>query len=341
MKNRFNFIIAAITIVALGATLFVGCKKENTNAGIVQNTSTKEFTPPQVDDMNAYLKNFKQKMKSATKDEGEALSLDEAAWHLASIANYEYANASVTFDNVRFDTIDFQVAVTNGTLLLSDLNSAYEIMCADIQDFENNLRLNNKNLRFINMFISKNGTAIVTLVNSFNNATKDLDDHYWYFNPSVDMDSICELYYYEDSTYTWDGTAQRELARILNLFESYQNGPDVSYFTPAESQTFEYNHVDWFDPYGSPFHMNSRLCAFYDYSFHDLSMEEMCYCVDSYLGLGYDYLQNANPLKRPVCWEVSNGERLFYEYHDRSTTFFHKLTIQYGYLHNGKPITND
>ncbi len=336
-KRNLTLAILVMVVATLVSVAIVSCKKEDTVAPTGQHAAKAAFTPPQVDDMNAYLKAFKQRMQSAAKGDDEALSLDEAAWHLSSVANYEYANASSKFDNIEFDTLDLQVKLTDGAVSLSDLNLAYELMVKKIKKFQNSLRHDNQGIHFINVFISDNGNAKVAIMITYNTMAKNLDENYWYFDPSVNIDSICELYYYDDSTYTWDGTAVRELTRILNLFESYQNGPDVSYYTPAESKTFEYNYFDWFDQYGSPFYRDSRLCAFYDYSYHDLSMEEMCYCIDSYLGLGYYYLENANSSKRPVSWVVSSKSKWFYEYHDRSTTFFHKLEVQYGNLHTHNP----
>lgn len=342
MKKLKLYAIFVVAMAIIISALVVSCKKETTNALIGnKNESVQSFNPREIEDMNAYLKDFKQKMQSATKGEDEALSIEDAAWHLASVANYELANASVEFDIVRFDTIDLQVTVTGSVILLSDLYKAYGLMCPEIQKFQNSLNLDNQNLRFINVSISDDGRARVALMTTYNTATKDLDDHFWYFDPLANMDSICDHYFSNDSTYTWNGTAINELTRILNLFESCQNGPEISYYTPAESVTFEYNWVDWFDPYGSPFHRNSRICAIYDYPYHVLTLDEMCYCLDSYLGLGYDYLENASPSKRPVGWRVTATSQWFSQYHDRSETYYHQMTVQYGNYHSDTPTPSD
>jgi hypothetical protein len=74
----------------------------------------------------------------------------------------------------------------------------------------------------------------------------------------------------------------------------------------------------------------------------------LCFVLSAALSYAHSATRTENKKGEGITIEVKEktchgglDERLFYEYHDRSTTFFHKLTIQYGYLHNGKPITND
>lgn len=90
-KSNAIFAILAMVIVTIAVTI-VSCKKEDTVAPTGQSAAKAAFTPPQVDDMNAYLKDFKQKMQSAAKGDDEALSLDEAAWHLSSVVFWEPKN---------------------------------------------------------------------------------------------------------------------------------------------------------------------------------------------------------------------------------------------------------
>ena len=61
----------------------------------------------------------------------------------------------------------------------------------------------------------------------------------------------------------------------------------------------------------------------------------MCYCLDSYLGLGYDYIVN-NYLysnEHPVNWTIDT--EVFSFPNHRWPTHFHKLTVQYGQLNVG------
>ena len=91
-KSKFFIAILVMVVATLVSVAIVSCKKEDTVAPTGQHAAKAAFTPPQVDDMNAYLKDFKQRMQSAAKGDDEALSLDEAAWHLSSVVFWEPKN---------------------------------------------------------------------------------------------------------------------------------------------------------------------------------------------------------------------------------------------------------
>lgn len=332
MKTR-NYLIATVLLIVVVAVAIVSCKKETENTLNQKANSTQQtFDFRQIKDMNAYLANFKVKMIESKGD--EAYSLNDGAWHLASLANRDFCRANVEYDNVQFDTIETNILVTNGLVQLSELGSAYEQMCTIIHQFQNGFTHTNQNLYFINVFINPNGKMRVALMTTYTEATKDLDDHHWYFPDTFGyIDSVC-YYYFDDSyyTYVWNGLGKTELERILNLFEHHSSNGESSYFTPTRAFTFEY--PNWTDPYGSPFNYESRLCATYSAS-HILPGEEMCYCLDSYLGLGYDYIDNNYycDYEHPISWTITANDSVFP--HNNLRTYYHCLTVQYGQLLHG------
>ena len=167
MKKTSILITTALVIVAT-AVAVVSCKKETPNAmSSNQPQATKMFYPEGVDDMNAYLKDFKQKMQTVTRGDDEMLSLEEAAWHLSSVANYDFANVNVEFTDLRYDTLYYQVRVTNGQVSLTDLNAVYANMASDLDAFYHSLDLQEKHFRFIGASVSANGEVKVSVVTSF------------------------------------------------------------------------------------------------------------------------------------------------------------------------------
>lgn len=331
MKTR-NYFIAASIMVAAIALAIVSCKKETANTLNQKANETQAFDFRQINDMNAYLANFKAKMFESKSD--EAYSLNDAAWHLASLANREFCNASIKYDNVQFDTVKMNVTITDGTVLLTDLGAAYEQMCTIIRQFKSGFTHDNQILYFINMFINADGNARIALMTTYATPVKDLDDHHWYF-PDIFgyVDSVC-LYHFESNTqYLWNGYGKTELQRILNLFESHDPSHGMTYITPTRSFAFEY--PNWTDPYGSPFQTSSRLFALDgDIELnHDLDEEDMCYCLDSYLGLGYDYISNNYycDYEHPVNWVVKDTTVKFLN--SKWYTHYHKLKVQYGQIY--------
>lgn len=343
MKKKRLFIATLLVVAAVSAAV-VSCKKESPNT-LMSNTpqNVERFTPPQVADMNAYLKDFKAKMQNVTRDGNETLSLEEAAWHLACLANFDFCRINVEYDDVLFDTIEMQVNVTNGTMLMSDLNLAYDQMCTEIQQFKKGFNFNNQNLYFANIFINGNGTAKIALMTSFLTASKNINDHLWYFPDTYAyIDSVCEYHFNSSAQYVWNGYAKTELQRILNLFEHHECGTINSFFIPTRNHSF--NYPNYLDPYGNTFTGDSRVFAF-DVSIGaviKLSPDEMCYCLDSYLGLGYDFISNSiYEDEHPVNWIITDTIISFQQH--KFPTHMHILTVQYGQILNGglDPNPND
>ena len=338
MKKTTVFIAIAMAIVAI-AVAFVSCKKDSENAS---NQKSYTIQPSvdirQIEDLNAYFSNFKKKM-TESKD-NEAFSLEDAAWHLAAMANLDFCRINVEYDGVQFDTVEMRVNVSGDAMLLSDLNTAYEQMCMEIQQFKKGFTFDDQNLYYINVSVSADGNAKIALMTSFNTSSKDMGDHFWYFSNEFDAYDAFDLYFSQDSTYRWNTTAARELERVLNLIEHHQNdtldnGIIIINYIPTRNYTFYY--ANSLDPYNSGFYNESRVFAkraiVSDYNYN-LSIDEMVYCFDSYLGLGYDFTNNSPYYnEHPVCWKVNPESKNIsaWWYH------YHKLEVEYGRIVSNPP----
>ncbi len=331
-KNRLFFAIIAMAILAT-AVAIVSCKKDNENA-----PNTKAYTVQQAADIRqmedplAYMKDFKKKL-TESKD-NEAFNLDDAAWHLACLANLDFCNVNVEYDDFQFDTLEMQVNVTDGVILLGDLRAAYEQMCTEIQQFRKGFNHCDQNLYYVNVAIDTDGNAKVALMSSFTNASKYWYDHTWYFSDVFEALDACDTLFDYYSTYPWDSLAVIKLEYALNVFEHYENfwsnGTYVMCYFPTRNHAFGYTCIDI---YGSDFLNNSRVFAKrrksenmeYDMNFH-----EMCYCLDSYLNLGYDFISDNLYLnEHPVCW-------IIYPKREQDNlvwwTHYHELKVEYGQL---------
>lgn len=323
MKNK-RFIIATLLVVVATTVAIVSCKKEDQEALQSVSQPVKTFTVPQIDDMNAYLKGFKQKMKeSQNAKEAEYLSLEEAAWHLSSVANYDYANANVEYGDLRFDTINTHLTVTNNAVLLHDLNTAYAALSSAINSYIQSNTLDNANIRFVNVTVSDSGEVTAVLTVTFDWG------HTWYYEDVFDAMLHCLDYFSDDSTYYASGLGASELQRVLNLIESHQLFHLYSrrvYYTLSREVTFNYDEN--IDPYGSPSFLNSRLFASSTALDPDIT-DFMCLYLDSYLGLGFD---NILPTEVIADWKVTYGLGYNYTYTQQQISF-HKLIVRYAIPH--------
>ena len=332
-KSNVLLSIIAMAILAIAVSI-ASCKKEVQNTTMGQTESVKHFDPRQIEDMNAYLTEFKLKMQSAAKGDDEALSLDDAAWHISSMANHDYANANAECDDIRFDTLHAHVNITNGTVMLSDLAEAYQAVSTSIEKFYDGLALSNKNFRFINTFISESGEVTVPLLTTFSLGSKDLNDTCWYFNSLWDAEVACLTYFSDYISYPAKTLGRSELERVLNLVISHPTTPTPGtvYFTESRTQEFDYD--DYIDSFGSPFYLNSRLFASHGFLNPDIK-NTLCYLFDSCLGLGEQGLQSNEDI---ISWEV---------YYDETTsgnplyTSYYTLIVHYGFPTNHNNEGND
>ena len=334
MKKSRIYIAIICMVTMAAAVAVVSCKKDTTNetvSGTIE--SPKAFDPSQITDMNAYLKDFKQKMQSAVKGEDETLSLEEAAWHLSCLANIDFCRINVEYNDFQFDTVDMQVDITNGVMLMSDFCMAYEEMCTKIQQFKKGFNHLDQNLYFIKVSLEAEGIALMT---SYTINSKDFYTHQWYFPNFFDGIMECYQYFNDDSTYVWNGLGAQELERVLNLYEHHDNGPTTPggptavCYIPTRDYTFNYTNT--YDPYGSEYlYINdSRIFAkrsnpaFTDYIF---DVYHMCSLLDSYLGEGYEYISDhLYPHEFPVNWTVTP----LTVYNNPYTYCYHNLHVEYG-----------
>ena len=323
MKNK-HLVLAIVTmaVAAILSIAVVSCKKDTTSE-MVSGTSESPaaFDPSHITDMNAYLKDFKQRMK--TSKDGETLTLEEAAWHLSSLANYDFGHANVEYDDIRFDTLYGTVTVTDGTIMLSDLAAAYEQISTDIDLFYHTLSLENKHFRFIGCQISEQGSIAVPIITTFSSMEK------WHFFADS---SFCDIYLDDNTIYYANTVAVQTLTNLFNLIIGKNTDPNSGRIYYVVTGIVLYKWNEWYEDPNNycPNAEHSRLyCSCYEYSW-PIPKADMCYYVDSYIGLGVENVNSSSG-------EVVSGFVTFHTAGDGATSGTtlpqlgnHSLTVQYG-----------
>lgn len=327
MKNSKRF----LAIIILAIVAFVSCKKDNENIlNAKDNNVQQSFDYRQIEDKITYFKDFRQKMADSKTD--EAFNLEDAAWHLACLANLDFCKVNVEYNEVQFDTVEMQVNVTDGVVLLSDLGLAYEQMHDQIQQFKKGFTHNDQNLYFITASISADGNAKIALMSTYTSNSKYYWDHTWYYDDEWDAINAFYEYFSEDSIYPWNTKAATELQRALNLVEHHGNNYSTCYL-PTREQSFDYNNT--YDPYQSGYYGNSRIFAKRTISnrfVYNFNIDDMIYCLDSYLGEGYDFISSYTN-ECPICWTVTPKEKHF----NNANYYYHQLHVDYGQLVSNNP----
>lgn len=335
MKSLIKTLACISMAITVLTVAFVSCKKE-TESTLRQKVFTiqQPFNIQQMQDPKSYFMDFKKKMSESK--ENEVISIENAAWHLACLANLDFCNVNVKYNNYQFDTIRIKVNITDSSMLMCDFRTAYEQMCTEIRQFTKGFNYYEQNLYYINVSIANDDTFKIALMTSFNTNSKYIWDHVWYFDDIFDALNACDDYFSSDSVYKWNTTAARELKRVLNLIEHHEyeipqpGGGTQMVYLPTRNHSFNYYSQD---PYYSTFLNNSRVFAkrtkYLNYEYN-LDPLELCYCLDSYLNLGYEYMaDNLYPNEYLICWNVI-------PINEQTTptwwTHYHELYVEYGRL---------
>ena len=277
MKKNY-YLFAAIVIVAATVFAVVSCNKEGEQTTMSNDNNS--YVVPQPDDMNAYLESFKDRMNSATRDDGEYMTLEDAAWHLSSVANYDFGQMNATYNDIEFDTILLQTRVSNGKVNLLDMASLYADMSHAIESLYLSKGLDNMHFRFIGTSIAEDGTVTVPLIITFENRY-----HMWWIADTA----YCNQYFDPYTAYGAATTGLSLLQYLLNLIESCSTDPsgrEYAVYSRTENPMF-YNYID---PYESPNYLNSRIFVTKTSSNEWLYSSEMCYYLQSYHQLGISLL---------------------------------------------------
>ena len=323
MKRSRFLIIATLLVAAAAAVAIVSCKKDTPSAMLDNKAGSQAFNPGHIDDMNGYLKDFKQRLQSRSE---EALTMEEARWHLCALANYDFAHANVEYDDVSFDTLYYHVEINEGNIQMRDLAVAYEAISSGIDGFYHNLAFDNKHFRFIGAEISEQGAVTISIITTFSNA-----ERWHYFS---DTPTFCDKYFSDSEIYYADDNAVTELERIFNLIlgkDTIPNPDGRVYYVPSVTTRFYY--ADWHEVPAAycpnPYH--SRLYNSDGVFHYPIPKEDMCYYLDSYLGLAVENTSSRYP-------EVIAGDVEFYvgpvnqnaENPEEQQVGHHLLYVRYG-----------
>ena len=301
--NKLLFHSAMLAMIFATAVMATSCQKEKEKE---ENTveAVSHFNPAnlQIEDMNAYLEGFKEKMGNAeAKGSSEIMGIEEAAWHLSSVANHDFANICAPHDTLRFDTLYFHMDVTDGKVSVADMNALYEEMSQAIVNFKKGLACENPNFWYIDTEISENGDVTIPIVTMYiNSGSKYWGDQYWHLTPNT-ADSICAIYLDSTITYYADSNAMTTLEYMLMLQATYSLSGG-QYFTDYDYKVYTFQN--YIDPNGSPFYCYSRLYASTGIYHNPISYTNMCYAFDSYAGLAWGTVYEILDGIVPVCYDL-------------------------------------
>ena len=276
--------------------------------------------------MCAHLDEFRQRMQ--TRGNEESLGLEEAAWYLSSLANYDFGDVKEEFTDMRFDTLHFQITVSNGEVAISDLNTLYNNVHNQLETLYQQMDLLEQSPFYIDAEISDNGLVTIYARTSYR-----VLDHYWYFHSAFHAYPVIHEYFSEDTVYNLN---QNFITAMQNYLYCRTGHPETTLPLPStgrvfyvfnRQELFMYDDPQYVDPYGSPFVGNSRI-------YHTMRSDTLLYgeeeyqlieyMADSYPALGLDEAQDTEVI---LDWTIG---QLNHYYGYKFKYYYHIPSVRYG-----------
>lgn len=161
--NKFKILLGAMAL-AVVAVAIIACTKEKETKAAYNNCD--RVAVSKEDDMSAYLKKFKEKMQSASKGD-EAMSLEDARWHLEAVLNYTYGDAGHQTTEIQCDTFYYELPTDGSEVTLARLNEAFMALSQNVENAYADCDLPEKSiLSILTMFEndSKDGDFVVQTI---------------------------------------------------------------------------------------------------------------------------------------------------------------------------------
>lgn len=280
MKNHFKLVttLAIIMIAMAGLVAIQSCKKEQ-NSLLNQQTIQKGIVHPEkIDDMNAYLKNFGEKMLNS-KD-NEVLSVEEASWHLMAYQNFMYGDVDDDYTGIISEKHEYNITVSNDMVTLSDLGTLYNITAKDISNFYKTSQAENKRIMYVYSTIDINGRVNVEIALSYRESSR-----YYYFDmTSFEFETLCDSLFPSPNGYNWGTQATTILqTHITNLGPTSMRPADGErkYYYGIHNNSYDYNDYSGRIYFCATCTDNALIIP-----------SDMCYYLDSYLGIVVENIPN-------------------------------------------------
>ena len=322
-----NIALTIVFLAALAATFIVSCKKDD-NKTIdepqARAVAIRQFEIP--DDIDGYLTDFKKRLVES--DNGTPMGVDDAAWHLAALANHDFGYFNAEHNNLLRATLYDSVKITNGQILFPDLAEAYASIHETIESYYQKLDLDNKQVHFVDVMVSEDGMITISISVTYS-------DRYYHWYPSDT--SYCNAYIVNNQYSNFDD-GMYLLKNLLNLIESFDTTPSPihNYVVPSNYEFPKPN--DYIDPYDSVNFIRSRIYCTNGVHNDYIQQDTMCYYLQSYHELGHSILNsNYGTAYRIAEWDIEEDILGHDPYTPTESltvqlTYYHRLKIVIGVL---------
>lgn len=304
-------------------SVMYSCKKDETTSPTNGEKETSTFNPNTIEDMNVYLSNFIKTMKTPTKD-NEQMSLENAEWHLTASLNYQLCNANTGRTNMLYDTIYTTIAVNDNNISMSEINSSFQEISAEVSNIYDSYNMPNKQIVFIHSEIdaeniSDNEATVRSVM-----AITERNDHYYFDN--FEFLLFAWQIFDKPDGHLWNKGAIDSLNYYIDYIGAIDYGSDY-YYVSMRDITYSYQNYPINDP-TSVYPYRLYYCGHCLQNEATLTGVDLAFFLDSYLGLVSDS-HYGSMMKAYVSPDIDTSRV------EEGARLSHVLHVKYG-----RPISN-
>ena len=298
MKRKHLFTYFGLAIVIATSMIIYSCQKEQTGIDKSENQTEQSLKDAQLEKR---IIAFKDKIdlireNPTLKSGSDPMDVDSAIWYIEATSNLTYGDASFETEEFIVDSAFVEVPVTNGKILWSDVQVAYDQVIDSLSEHNANITASEKQLIVADISLkeSDENTATFEVTSGFgtNGTTGFGNDYPWFWG--------WELGRCDGSGLGIGSDAADKIAQLANYTIAVPNGN--SYYTDVSFKWVNYWDVPTNNnPYGD-------YLLFHDYqevtlNHACLSTDEIGYYKSALITIGNMYKPTGKSTIRYFLWD--------------------------------------
>ncbi len=194
MKRSKKTLVAAMMVVAAGAVIMVGCKKDKSTQKDNNVPKTEQSMSPEEQRVLDFIMDYKA-MNQGAKTSGDPVCLEDARWYWETTLNYCHCFPDVNLCNIRYDTLILDLPRTNeeGKIEYVDMLATYHNIVENVREVYMDIDMEDKTLQLVMIRIEDtdakdNDNDLIILTHTGNKASeiptlRSSCDLPWYVGP--------------------------------------------------------------------------------------------------------------------------------------------------------------
>lgn len=188
MNRKILFkLLTLAAVITIGLVVY-SCQKEQVDIGKSENQTEQSLADVQLEKR---IIAFRDKIdlireNPALKSGTDPMEIEEAVWYIEATSNLTYGDASPEMDGFVIDSAFVSVPITNGQILWTDIQIAYDEVVDYLSDHFAAIIASEKQLVVADLAIEEiaNGFVVIKINSGFavsGSATFGANDHSWYW----------------------------------------------------------------------------------------------------------------------------------------------------------------